>query len=273
MALRCVYTDLDGTLLGRGASLLHDAEGNFTLRGVRGLEACARAGAEVVIFSGRRRVQVMEDARLMGQTAYIYEVGCGLTVNGEDRHLTGELRPTAELTVNQQIENSGAPALLLETYAGRLEHHAPWHREREFSHLMRGLVHTAEANALLAEHGHEDLRLVDNGAISRGETRLDLDARPHAYHLIPGAASKAAAVAAHMHARGYAPEDCIAVGDSREDMGAAEVVGRFYLVANAVERDPDIQAQAPAGSNVEVTEGPNGEGFYQAVVRTLAEER
>ena len=55
------------------------------------------------------------------------------------------------------------------------------------------LVDTAEANALLTERGHGDLRLVDNGAISRGETALDLDDRPHAYHLIPSAASKAGA--------------------------------------------------------------------------------
>ena len=36
-----------------------------------------------------------------------------------------------------------------------------------------------------------------------------------------------------MRARGYAPEECIAVGDSGEDLGVAEVVGRFFLVANA----------------------------------------
>ncbi|MBN1528088.1 MAG: hypothetical protein JW895_03450, partial [Thermoleophilaceae bacterium] len=63
MAVRCVYTDLDGTLLGRGASLFHTADGDFTLLPARALEACHRAGAEVVIKSGRRRAQVMEDAR------------------------------------------------------------------------------------------------------------------------------------------------------------------------------------------------------------------
>ena len=46
-----------------------------------------------------------------------------------------------------------------------------------------------------------------------------------------------------MRARGYAPEECIAVGDSREDMGAAEAVGTFWLVANA---DPALLAGAPA---------------------------
>ena len=260
MAIRCVYTDLDGTLLGRGASLFRDAEGNFTLLPARALEACHRAGVEVVIKSGRRKAQVMEDARLLGQTSYIYEVGCGLHVDGEDTFL-GELKPRDGLTVWQQIEDSGAPRLLLERYAGRLEPHAPWHLERQFSHLLRGLVDVEEANAVLPDN----LRLVDNGDIAPKETLLGLDGSPHAYHLIPRGASKAAAVAAHMRARGYAREECMAVGDSVEDMGVAEHVGRFFLVANA--------KVSPVGENVEVTEAANGEGFYEAVVRTLAEAR
>ena len=78
MGIRAVYTDLDGTLLGKGASLFRTAEGEFTLLAARALEACHRAGLEVVIKSGRRRAQVMEDARLIGQTSYIFEVGAGM---------------------------------------------------------------------------------------------------------------------------------------------------------------------------------------------------
>jgi hydroxymethylpyrimidine pyrophosphatase-like HAD family hydrolase len=271
MAIRCVYTDIDGTLVGRGASLFRDAEGAFTLLPARALEACHRAGVEVVLKSGRRKPQVMEDARLLGQTSYIYEVGCGLHLDGEDTYLTGELQPRDGKTVWQQVDEAGAPALLLETYPGRLESHAPFHLGREFSHLFRGLVDVDEANALLAERGHGELRLVDNGAISPKDSLPDLPGPPHAYHLIPGIASKAAAVAAHMRARGYAPEDCIAVGDSREDLGVAEHVGRFFLVANAVAKEPEIASAA--GANVEVTEAPMGEGFYEAVVRSLAESR
>ncbi len=271
MAIRCVYTDLDGTLLGRGASLFRDADGAFTLLAARGLEACYRARAEVVLKSGRRKAQVMEDARLLGQTSYIYEVGCGIVIDGEEEFLTGDLQPRDGKTVHELVAEAGAPQLLLDTYRGRLEPHAPWHEGRQFSHLMRGLVDTAEANGLLAEHGHGELRLVDNGTISPKETLQDLPGPPHAYHLIPKVASKAAAVARHMRARGYAPEECIAVGDSREDIGVAEHVGRFFLVANAVERDPSITNAAPP--NVEVTEGRNGEGFYEAVIRSLAESR
>jgi phosphoglycolate phosphatase len=262
MAIRCVYTDLDGTLLGRGASLFRDSEGNFSLLPARALEACHRAGVEVVIKSGRRKAQVMEDARLLGQTSYIYEVGCGLHIDGDDTFL-GELKPQDGKTVWQQIDDSGAPQMLLERYAGRLEPHAPWHKERRFSHLLRGLVDVDEANGLLPAN----LRLVDNGDISPKETLLGLEGPPHAYHLIPSGASKAAAVAVHMRARGYAREECIAIGDSVEDIAVAAVVGRFFLVANA-----DLGG-APAHANVERTEGAMGEGFYEAVIRALAESR
>ena len=202
MAVRCVYTDLDDTMLGKGSSLFRTAEGDFTLLAARALEACHRAGAEVVIVSGRRRAQVMEDARLIGQSSYAFELGAGLVVDGELTFLTGELQPRDGLSVHSQIADSGAPDLLLERYAGPpagLELHAPWHLGREVSHLFRGRLDTAEANALLEAEGHGGLRLVDNGPV--GSERS-------AFHLVPAVCSKAAAVVAHMRARGYASEDC-----------------------------------------------------------------
>ncbi len=94
--------------------------------------------------------------------------------------------------------------------------------------MFRGLVDAREANELPGAEGHSGLRLVDNGEIGPGT---------HTFHLIPAGVSKARAVAAHMRARGYAREECIAVGDSREDLDVAEVVGRLFLVANAVAGD------------------------------------
>jgi phosphoglycolate phosphatase len=270
--MRCVYVDLDGTLLGPGASLLRDADGGFSLDAVRALQACHRAEVEVVIYSGRRQAQVMEDARLIGQTAYVFEAGAGLVVDGELEWLTGGLEPTGEgVSIHDQIEAMGAPALLLERYAGRLEYHEPWHLNRDVSHLFRGLVDAFEVDALLREHGHERLRLVDNGVVrSRSAALAEL---PHvrAYHLVPAAASKAGAVARHMQIRGYAPHECIAIGDSREDMGAAAAVGTFWLVANAVTRDPTLHEAIGGRPNVRVAEGAYGAGVYEAVVTTLAE--
>jgi phosphoglycolate phosphatase len=256
VGIRCVYTDLDGTLLGRGASLFRTAEGEFTLLAARALEACHRAGVEVVIKSGRRRAQVMEDARLIGQSSYIFEVGAAMVVDGETTFLTGDLQPRDGESVHDQIAATGAPELLLRRFEGRLEYHAPFHLGREVSHVFRGLVDPREANELLAAEGHSALRFVDNGEIGPGT---------HTFHLIPAGVSKARAVAAHMRARGYAPEECVAVGDSREDLEVAEVVGRLFLVANAVAGDT---SRYP---NVERTEAAMSEGFYEAVIRSLAE--
>jgi HAD superfamily hydrolase (TIGR01484 family) len=260
VALKAVYTDLDGTLLGKGGSLFRDADGLFTLLPARALEACFRAGVEVVLKSGRREAQVMEDARLLGQTSYIYEVGSALVIDGEKTLLTGDLVPRDGKSIHDLIEESGAPKLLLDHFAGRLEYHDPWHRDREISHLMRGTIDARDANELLEQNGLGHLRLVDNGAIA---PRPEYETRPHAFHLIPADASKANAVATHMRARGYAREECIAVGDSIEDADVAQVVGHFYLVANAED--------GPAGPNVTRTEGRNGEGFYEAVIQALAQ--
>jgi phosphoglycolate phosphatase len=266
MAVRCAYTDLDGTLLGRGGSLFRDAEGGFSLMQARALEACQRAGVEVVIMSGRREAQVAEDARLIGQSSYIYEAGCAVVIDGEATLLTGDLVPSDEETIYEQIERRGIPALLFSRFEGRLEYHSPWHEGRVLSHLFRGKVDVDEANSVLGEDGHDDLRLLDNGAIGRPMAGIDMT---HAYHLVPRAVSKANAVAAHARARGYEPGDCIGIGDSIEDLEVAAAVGRFFVVANGPERDPGLRAAIGGRENVTVTEGRMGDGFYEAVISTL----
>src|SRR4029453_2741877 len=129
---------------------------------------------------------------------------------------------------HDQIEAAGAPRLLMETFPHRIEPHAPWHTDRLFTHLFRGEVPLDEAAALFAEHDL-DVRLVDNGIPERRSPELVAGQGP-LYLLIPAAAGKGRAVATHMQRRGLAPEDVIAIGDSRGDLEIADVVGRFYLV-------------------------------------------
>jgi hydroxymethylpyrimidine pyrophosphatase-like HAD family hydrolase len=274
--VRCLYVDLDGTLLGPNASLLTGADGRFSLLGVRALEACARAGAEVVLYSGRKQSSVFDAARLIGSSAYIFELGCGLTVDGELEWLTDGLEPTAEGgTIYDQIEASGAPALLLERFPGLIEHHTPWSVQRDVSHLFRGDVNLAEVAAVLQSAGLQWLKLVDNGVIVEAHATGLMPHLPivRAYHLIPAGSSKARAVARHMQARGYVREDCIAAGDSRQDVDAADVVGTFWLMANALERDTTLQAEVSGRAGVRVASEGYGAGVYEAVVTTLAEGR
>jgi hydroxymethylpyrimidine pyrophosphatase-like HAD family hydrolase len=176
-------------------------------------------------------------------------------------------------SIYTQIEASGAPELLLERYAGRLEYHAPWSIGREVSHLFRGSVDLDEVGQVLSAEGYAWLRLVDNGVVrASAEQMQGLDV-VHAYHLIPAGASKARAVARHMQARALSAEDVIAVGDSREDLEVASTVGCFWLVANALERDRALADDLAGRPHVRVADGRYGAGVYEAVITTLAERR
>ena len=269
MSLRCVYTDLDGTLLGQGGALFLDREGNFSMAQARALEACARAGVEVVIMSGRREPQVHEAARLMGQRSYIFEAGCAFAIDGETTLLTGEMQPDEyEGTVYEQIERRGIPAMLFEHFEGRLEYHSPWHHGRVHSHLFRGKVDVDEANALLGEHGDDDLRFLDNGAI--GTPMKTVEGQTHAYHLVPRTVSKAAAVAAHARAQRLRPRGVhrgrrLGRGPRGRRLGRPLLRRRQRPRA----RTPACAPTSRSFDNVTVTEGTNGDGFYEAVVSAL----
>src|SRR5579871_2015675 len=192
--LRAAYTDLDGTLLGPGGSLFRGSDGSFSMEGARLLQACHRAGVEVVMYTGRAERGVDEMMRVLGQSSYIFELGCGVVIDGEHEWLTGDLVPSEERgTIFEQIDATGAPKLLLDTFPGRLEYHTPWSVGREVSHVFRGHVPADEASAVLEQAGLGWMRLVDNGVISgHGHplsapdwTLEDEVERVHCYHLIP----------------------------------------------------------------------------------------
>jgi hypothetical protein len=122
--LRCVYVDLDRTLRGAGGSFLHDAEGTFTLLGARALEACERAGAEVVLHSDRPATEVEPIARLLAVRAWIADGGELLVLDGEEE-TPGGLRDA----VARHLQARGCappdalavgPELGLETVVGTL---------------------------------------------------------------------------------------------------------------------------------------------------------
>ena len=272
--LRCVYVDLDGTLLGPGGALLRDADEHVHPAGRprAARPATAPASRSCSCPAGARRT-VKEDARLFAQPAYIFEAGSCLVIDGEEHWLTGDYLPHGEAgTIHDQIEASGAPALLLEHYAGRLEYHDPWHHGREVSHLFRGLVDAAEADALLAEHGHGGLRLVDNGGVHRRSPTSSRSTRCAPTTSSRAGASKADAVARHMRVRGFAPRGRASPSATRaRTWRPRRSVGTFWFVANAVERDPTLREAIGGRTNVRVAEESHGAGVYEAVVTTLAE--
>ena len=126
-----------------------------------------------------------------------------MVIDGERTYLTGEWLPDEDGTPAQKLIDAGIPELLFDHFDGRLEWHTPWHADRELSLLIRG-----RGRRRRGERGARRSRP------SRPEVPRQRRDRPadgvdrgpaHAYHLVPGGASKAKAVAVHMRARGYDP--------------------------------------------------------------------
>ncbi len=238
LAPRVLFSDVDGTLVGRGGSLLSDLEGSPSLAAAEALVAARRAGLEVVLVSGRTRAQLFEAGRLLGLRDAIGELGTVL------------------------LERSGALRTVLDRFAGRIEPHVPWHEGRQGTALLRGQVDPAEVDACLGAEGLGWARLKDNGRLRGAYPHLG-DGETHAYHLLPAGVSKAATAAAYLAGRGLGPGDAAAVGDGPADVEIADAVGAMFLVANGA-----WAAGRDGGRDVVVTGSSAGRGFAE-VVQTL----
>jgi len=269
--LKVVYTDLDNTLLGPDASLFLGPDRRYSLEPARALVALLSAGVEITPVSGRNNAQLHELARLTGLRSYIAELGCLIFYEQGREVFANHDFPVPEgWNLRQAVADSGAPALLLDSYDGRLEYHTPWSEKQECTHLFRGLIDVEEANKLLAQNGFSGLRLVDNGRCRSSDTLARLP-ETHAYHLLPRKAGKASAIRADQKRRGLSPKETVAFGDSLADLEMAEAVGSFFLVRNDISADPALTSALGDYSNVYSTTNSMGVGWAEAVSLLLAE--
>ncbi len=273
-----LYTDLDGTLLARGGSVLANPDGLPSTLTAEAIVDVNRAGVTVVPVSGRTRQQLTEVTRLLGWSSFIAEVG-SVTVRGVGRPGTEVVYDTGSWpdgvlapgeTPYERIRESGALAALQQAFPGRVEYHTPWHRHREGTHLLRGCLDVAEAQHVL--NGLElPVAILDNGQVHPAEHGLACLEPIHAYHLTVPGISKAAAIRADLKARGLRPDQAAAVGDSVTDLEMASSVGLMVLVANALE-SPSVASALATGDypDIAVTSRPRGEGWAEFARHWLA---
>ena len=236
----CVlYTDIDGTLVAKGGSILADAEGNPSAEGAEAIVALNSAGLTVVPVSGRGRLQSRELAQLLGWTGYIAEAG-GIIVHGtglaaEARIDCGDWPPDLlpeGVTPWEAITETRAFETLQEAFPGRIEQYAPWQIHREVSLLLRGCLDTTAAQAVL-DTLDLPLDLVDNGMLRSYGTLTCREMPPHAYHVVPKGVSKTRAIELDLAWRGLTREQAAAIGDSATDLEMADAVHVMALVANS----------------------------------------
>lgn len=250
-----VYSDFDGTLLGPQGSLLRGPDGDPSLRAAAALVAAATAGLEVVPVSGRGRLQLETDARLLGLRSCIAEAGGVIVRDGATWFEWGQAPRDLAGTPHDALEVGGALSLLLERFAGDLRPYEPWCRGREGGHLLHGRIDVAAANALLDGAGLGWAYVIDNGAAGGWEGR-----QVRAYHLVPRGVGKSQAVADDLASRGMSAAQALAVGDSMADMEMARVVGTYIQVANG---------HGPLGGNRHGATQAMGHGFAEAIDAVL----
>ncbi len=272
MAVKVIYTDIDGTMVGPGGCLFKAADGTWTLEAAETLSAAFAAGVDVVFVSGRNRNQLRETGRVIGVFNYISELGAEIIYNQGN-----EIVPLVEgfdahgKTVYEAINDRGLPQALFRKFGDKLEHHTPWSNEpRFYSHLLRGHVDVEEATTWLAENGFMDLKLVDNGQLASRNESLNHLAELHAYHLIPESVDKAGALRYDMKRRGFKKDEAIALGDSWADLPLAGEVGTFYLMKNGLEADSTLATAIKKLDNVVVTDRPKTLGWSDSVKQALS---
>lgn len=269
--VRVLYTDVDGTLVGPLGNLLWTSDREPTLAAAAALVRAAAEGLEIVALTGRSRPGMFEVARLLGLETYFCELGGFRVYDRGDEVVCdfgafpGEGSPRAEL--QRAVDG------LVTHFAGRVEEHSPWNAARESSLVLRGHLDRPEAEAFLAETGFGWADLHDNGVIPRRYESLAGLERVHAYHLVPRGVSKAAAIAADRRHRGIPQEETAMVGDAAADAECRTEVGRCFLVANGLVKDPALAWAGEPGSGIEVTAGTHGAGFAEVVEALLGPDR
>ena len=272
---KITLTDLDGTLLGLGGSVLIDAKGAPALTTVQAIVDINRAGLDVVVCTGRNRIQAGEVSRILGWSSFIAELGCIVMYDRREpaEYLLGEWPDGMLLpgeTPHQAMTLYGALKVLTETFPGKIEEHDPWHTDREVTHVLRGSIDCAGAQTAL-DTLEVPIAIIDNGIVHPPRhTLVDVD-EVHVYHLVPRGTSKEAAIRTLLARRGLTPDDAIAIGDSATDVEMMNAAALGVLVSNALV-DPKVMAATEGLDTIVATRGERGDGwaeFAHAWLRAL----
>ncbi|QWT17911.1 HAD hydrolase family protein [Collinsella sp. zg1085] len=277
--IRYVFTDMDGTMLAPGSTVLADAEGNPSLALSSTLVELRQAGIEVIPCSGRNRSMLHEDVRVLGLNAYIGEMGGLIMFSHKDSHweyFTADMDydPACGLTPHQVIEATGVCDLFSTRWPGLLEYHndmSRGYKYREVTVALRGEIPDEDAYEILSKSGLA-LEWGDNGFLGyiSAPTTLTLpEGVPgRAYNISPAGLNKGRAIARFCEIRGIDPASTLSLGDSRADYSMADVTGLFFLVENGLE-NADAAEFLQQHDHAYVARGRSCDGWVAAMQTVL----
>ena len=263
--LKVIYSDLDGTLFNDQGCIIKDASGGYYFEALNLLEKIKTKGWDLVLVSGRNKFALRYNAQMIGVSNYIAELGSELVYNlGKEVHVTFDnSRNNIDLTYEGE-DLIKIIDLLKKEFPGKIEGKLEWAMHRSFNALFLGEIDLDKGNRLLRENGFGELILLDNGFSNLFQVDLDIN-RLHIYNLMPRGVTKANGVKLDKKLRGFKTENCIALGDSMEDLKMADEVKYFFLMKNALEHEEELEVELNKYENVFITDGIMNRGWFEVM--------
>jgi len=262
--LRVIYTDLDGTLLNDQGCIVKDFEERYYFDALKLLKNIKEMGWDLVLVSGRNKYQLRYNAQMLGARNYISELGSELVYDlGKEVHVTFNNKNHFDLTYNGK-DLKKIIELLMEQFPEKIESQMEWSLYRSHNALFLGEINLKKANALLQREGYRGLVLVDNGFSKLMDLKLDVE-KFHIYNLMPEGVTKANGIKLDKKLRNFKKDNCIALGDSLEDIKMAKEVKYFFLMKNALEHREELEKGLLKYDNVYITEGEMNRGWNEVM--------
>ncbi len=276
---RYVFTDLDGTMLAPGSTVMRDAFGRPSAALPCVLADLAAAGIEVVPVSGRNRAMLHEDCRVLGLNSYVGEMGSLIMTDLKEQvweYFCADMDydPDCGLTPHELIERTGVCQEILDRWPGLIEYQndmGTGYKHREVTVGYRGNVPDDEVRDLLARSGLA-LDWADNGLVNRisKPTVLDLPKGTcRSLQIIPRGLDKGVGLRRYMELRGIDPAEAVSVGDAPSDFLMGRETGTFVCMENGLAH-PETARLAEEGENVLVSRGSTVDGWVAAMRSILA---
>lgn len=234
-----ISLDLDGTLLA--------PRGQITAASKETIAKAKAAGLRVVINTGRPAQEGVFFAREAGCDLLVSGAGGGLVVDGETGRTIRQwevpepsARRALELCLSWDVQLmifAGSEVLVEPAYKKFLETHYPFPAFHEAAMVTEDLWGCMKAHKLplVKVHGEISGARPPVGELMALPDVTLTTSSTHDFELTAGGADKGAALAVIAARYGIPLDQCAAVGDSENDLGAFRVVGLPIAMGNAPE--------------------------------------
>lgn len=265
--MKTIYVDVDGTIVGKNGSLLHNHLGEETTASFEGIKLAHDNDCEIIITTGRDIHRAADFVRILGLQKVIAELGCVIRTTETDVFNFGEANKYFDFEKNETSELHKqvieASEFLVEQFPGQVQIHSEYNRGQVATTMLRGNIDESKANELMKDKWpYLEIHANGHGMFRRTMPGVE---NVLIYHLAPIGVTKAGGIEFDQKLRGLNVENCFMIGDGLADLVVSPFVNKVYVPVNGVQSDTNSKAYANTHDNVVILENSHNEGFLEAI--------